>query len=111
MTVETECQLVLCTCPDQESAQRIADRLVGERLAACVSLLPGLTSVYRWQGAIHTEPEVLLLIKTVAGQFATLAETLRGMHPYELPEIIALPIAAGLTDYLTWVKTCTQPDA
>lgn len=111
MTVDTEFQLVLCTCPDQESANRIAERLVGGRLAACVSLLPGLTSVYRWQGAIQCEAEVLLLIKTVAGQFAALSEALRGMHPYEVPEIIALPITAGLTDYLSWIKTCTQPDA
>lgn len=111
MTTNTEFQLVLCTCPDQESARHIAERLVKERLAACVSLLPGLTSVYRWQGALQCEAEVLLLIKTVAGQFAPLTETLREMHPYEVPEIIALPIAAGLADYLTWVRTCTQSDA
>lgn len=110
MTVDTDFRLVLCTCPDQESANQIAERLVGDRLAACVSLLPGLTSVYRWQGAIQRETEVLLLIKTVAGQFAALAATLRGIHPYEVPEIIALPITEGLDDYLNWMTTCTQPD-
>jgi periplasmic divalent cation tolerance protein len=111
MIPETDCRLVLCTCPDQESAIRIAERLVGERLAACVNLLPGLTSIYRWQGAIEREPEVLLLIKTVAGRIAALTETLRGLHPYSVPEIIALPITDGLPDYLTWMTTCTQPDA
>jgi periplasmic divalent cation tolerance protein len=111
MTVDTDFRLVLCTCPDQESANQIAERLVGDRLAACVSLLPGLTSVYRWQGAIQRETEVLLMIKTVAGQFAALAATLREIHPYVVPEIIALPITEGLDDYLNWMTTCTQPDA
>ena len=110
MTPETDCRLVFCTCPDQETAARIAERLVGERLAACVNLLPGLTSIYRWQGAIERETEVLLLIKTVAGRLPALTETLRGLHPYAVPEIIALPITAGLPDYLTWVTTCTQPE-
>ena len=109
MTTETDYLLVLCTCPDQESATRIAERLVDERLAACVSLVPGLTSIYRWQGAIKREAEVLLLVKTVAGRFAALSERLRALHPYEVPEIIALPITAGLPDYLSWMTTCTQP--
>lgn len=110
MTPQTDCRLVFCTCPDQETAARIAERLVGERLAACVNLLPGLTSIYRWQGAIEHATEVLLLIKTVAGRLPALTETLRGLHPYTVPEIIALPITDGLPDYLTWVSTCTQPD-
>ncbi|WP_295454724.1 divalent-cation tolerance protein CutA [uncultured Thiodictyon sp.] len=110
MTPQTDCRLVFCTCPDQETAVRIAERLVGERLAACVNLLPGLTSIYRWQGAIERETEVLLLIKTVAGHLPALTETLRGLHPYAVPEIIALPITEGLPDYLSWVSTCTQPD-
>ena len=111
MTKETDCRLVLCTCPDQVTATAIAERLVGDRLAACVNVLPGLTSVYRWEGEVQRDPEVLLLIKTVAARLPVLTETLRGLHPYEVPEIIAVPIAAGLTDYLTWVTRCTQPDA
>ncbi|AUB84502.1 divalent-cation tolerance protein CutA [Candidatus Thiodictyon syntrophicum] len=110
MTAETDYRLVLCTCPDQECATRIAERLVEERLAACVSLVPGLTSIYRWQGAIQRDAEVLLLIKTVAVRFEVLAATLSALHPYEVPEIIALPITAGLPDYLTWMIQCTQPD-
>ncbi len=110
MTAETDYRLVLCTCPNQECAIRIAERLVEERLAACVSLVPGLTSIYRWQEAIQRDAEVLLLIKTVARRFAALAEALRGLHPYEVPEIIALPIDAGLPDYLTWMTQCTQID-
>ncbi len=104
-------RLVFCTCPDAESATRIAEGLVGERLAACVNLVPGLTSIYRWQGTIQRDQEVLLLIKTTAERLPALTATLRGLHPYEVPEIIALPIAEGLPDYLNWVTTCTQPDA
>ncbi|WP_295392314.1 divalent-cation tolerance protein CutA [uncultured Thiodictyon sp.] len=108
MTPETDCRLVFCTCPDQETAARIAERLVGERLAACVNLLPGIASIYRWEGEVQRETEVLLLIKTVAGRLPALTETLRGLHPYQVPEIIALPIAAGLPDYLNWVTSCTH---
>ena len=110
MTTETDYRLVLCTCPDQETATRIAERLVGERLAACVSLVPGLTSIYRWEGQIQRDAEVLLLIKTVAGRVAVLADTLRGLHPYAVPELIALPLTDGLPDYLNWITTCTQPE-
>ena len=110
MNVETDYRLVLCTCPDQGSATGIAERLVGDRLASCVNLGPGLTSIYRWQGEVQRDAEVLLLIKTVAARLPALTETLRGLHPYEVPEIIALPIVGGLPDYLNWVSTCTQSD-
>jgi periplasmic divalent cation tolerance protein len=109
IVVESAYQLVLCTCPDQETAGRIAERLVGDRLAACVSLVPGLTSIYRWQGEVQRDAEVLLLIKTAAARLPALTATLRGLHPYEVPEIVALPIVGGLPDYLNWVSTCTQP--
>lgn len=111
MMTESEHRLVLCTCPDQDTALAIGGRLVEERLAACVSLVPGLTSIYRWQGAIQRDPEVLLLIKTTSVRFDVLSETLSRLHPYDVPEIIALPITAGSPDYLSWVTTCTQPDA
>jgi periplasmic divalent cation tolerance protein len=110
MITDTDYRLVFCTCPDQETAARIAERLVGDRLAACVNLLPGLTSIYRWQGEVQREAEVLLLIKTVTARLPALTAALRELHPYALPEIIALPITDGLPDYLTWVTTCTQAD-
>jgi periplasmic divalent cation tolerance protein len=106
--VDTDHRLVLCTCPDLETGAAIGERLVAERLAACVSLVPGLTSIYRWQGEIQRDSEVLLLIKTGAARFDAMAETLRRLHPYEVPEIIALPIAAGSPDYLAWITQCIR---
>jgi periplasmic divalent cation tolerance protein len=100
-------RLMLCTCPDQETAQQLADQLVNERLAACVSLVPGIISTYRWKGEIHREPEVQLLIKTTIEQVEQLIERLRQLHPYDVPEIIAIPIREGLTDYLNWITACT----
>ncbi|QIK38090.1 divalent-cation tolerance protein CutA [Caldichromatium japonicum] len=99
-------RLLLCTCPDQETAQRLATTLVEDRLAACINLVPGITSIYRWQGRIHQDPEVLLLLKTADERVDALMARLRALHPYEVPEIIVLPIVAGLAEYLEWVKTC-----
>jgi periplasmic divalent cation tolerance protein len=103
--------IVLCTCPDAPVAERIATALVGERLAACINVLPGVTSVYRWEGEVQRDSEVLLLIKTTRARFPVLTERVHALHPYELPEIIALPVAGGLPDYLDWVIQCTSPDA
>ncbi|MCU0835370.1 MAG: divalent-cation tolerance protein CutA [Chromatiaceae bacterium] len=103
--------LALCTCPDDASAERIATTLVEERLAACANRVSGLLSIYRWQGQVERASEALLLIKTTEDRFAALAERLRALHPYELPEIIALPVAGGLPDYLHWVSTCTADQA
>lgn len=100
--------LIFCTCPDAAVAGRIAETLVEERLAACVNLLPGITSIYRWDGAVQRDPEVLLLIKTTSERVATLTDRLRELHPYAIPEIIAVPIIDGLPDYLSWVTTCTD---
>lgn len=97
-----------CTCPELATAERLASALVEAGNAACVNLLPGLVSVYRWQGAVVREPEVLLLIKTTAGRLAALGEQIRQQHPYDVPELIAHPITAGLDDYLEWVRTCTR---
>ena len=101
-------RLMLCTCPDQETALGLAESLVSERLAACVSLVPGLTSVYRWEGQIQRDSEVLLLIKTLEERVGALGARLRQLHPYEVPEIIALPVTEGLNDYLSWVSTCVR---
>jgi periplasmic divalent cation tolerance protein len=97
-----------CTCPDTETAHRIADALVAERLAACVNVLPGLRSVYRWQGAIERADEVLLLIKTVHAQLAPMSARVSALHPYELPELVAVEVAGGLAAYLDWVTEQTR---
>lgn len=99
--------LCLCACPDRASAQGLARTLVEERLAACVNLLPGVESVYRWQGAVETADEVQLLIKTTPARLDALAARLRTLHPYELPELIAFEAVGGLPDYLRWVSAET----
>lgn len=96
-------RLVLCTLPDAAIAGRVANALVEERLAACVNLIPGLQSIYLWEGEIQSDPEVLALIKTTAAGFDALRQRLRALHPYELPEIIAVPLADGDADYLAWI--------
>ena len=99
--------LILCTCPNADSASRIARVLVEERLAACVNRVPGLTSVYRWQGEIHEDNEVLLLIKTRRELFELLRARIIELHPYDVPEVIAFDIAAGHAPYLEWLRTET----
>jgi periplasmic divalent cation tolerance protein len=99
--------LVLTSLPDEASAQALATALVTERLAACVNVLAPCRSIYRWQGAIESAPEVPLLIKSTTARYAALEAAIRARHPYELPEIIAVPIAHGLPEYLTWVATET----
>lgn len=97
--------LVLTACPDEATAARIARDLVESGLAACVSRLPGAHSTYRWEGRLQDEPEVLLLIKTLATRFETLEMRLKSLHPYEVPEIIALPVVNGSPEYLAWLRT------
>lgn len=101
--MDKPCLLVLCTCPDAESGRSIAAALVEGRSAACVNLLPGVTSVYRWQDAVEQAEECLLLVKTTAERYPDLERALRARHPYEVPEIIAVRIDQGLPDYLRWV--------
>lgn len=102
--MSTQYQIVFCTCPDSESAVRLSHSLVEQRLAACVSQIPGLTSIYPWQGKIETASEVLLLIKTRADQWERLQTFLNTHHPYELPEIVAVPIVQGSEAYLSWMS-------
>ena len=99
--------LVLTNLPDQASAQALATTLVTERLAACVNLLAPCRSIYRWQGAIESAEEVPLLIKTTSERYAALEAAIRARHPYELPEIIAVPVDQGLPEYLAWVAAET----
>lgn len=100
--------VVLVTAGSEAEAESLACHLVEARLAACVSVLP-VRSIYRWQGKIHTEPEWQLIIKADLSQFEAIAQTITQHHSYEVPEIIALPIVAGLPDYLSWLQAQVQP--
>ncbi len=100
--------LIYCTCPDQTSADRIAGLLVEQKLAACVSIMPAVKSVYTWQGKLETSEECLLMIKTTRARYPDLEQRILSLHPYELPEIIAVPIQQGLPAYLHWIDECTQ---
>ena len=97
-------RVVFCTCPPDE-AKSLAQRLVEERLIACANILPGVTSVYRWEGAICEDDETLLIMKTSAKRIPELTERIRALHSYEVPEIIALPLATdeGNPAYLRWL--------
>jgi periplasmic divalent cation tolerance protein len=100
--------LVLTNLPDRAAAERVADLLVEQRLAACVNVLAPCRSVYRWKGALQRDEEHPLLIKTTSERYAALEQALRTAHPYELPEIVALPIERGLPAYLDWVAAETR---
>jgi periplasmic divalent cation tolerance protein len=95
--------VVLCTVGSTEDAERIAQDVVGRGLAACVSIVGGVTSVYRWQGRVEKEAERLLVMKTRADRFEALRQAITALHPYDVPEIIALPIEAGHEAYLAWI--------
>jgi periplasmic divalent cation tolerance protein len=99
--------VVLVTCPKRTVGDRIARALVSEGLAACANVVPGLTSTYRWQGKICRDPEVLLIIKTQRRRLPALTERIRALHPYTVPEIIALPLIGGSPAYLAWVAEST----
>lgn len=100
--------VLLCTCPTLDVAREIAGTLVEDGAAACVNILPGLTSVYRWQGETHEDAELLLVVKTSTSAYRRAEETIHRLHPYELPEIIAVPIVKGLSDYLHWMTVQTH---
>ena len=95
--------LVFCSCPDRQTADLLATTLVEEQLAACVSTLPAITSVYRWQGQLERAEEVLLLAKTEASRVPALSARILALHPYELPEVVAVETTGGLPAYLAWV--------
>ncbi|MEE9354694.1 MAG: divalent-cation tolerance protein CutA [Methylococcaceae bacterium] len=97
--------LIFCTCPNQKTAEKLAHDLIQKKLAGCINILPGLTSVYPWQGKIETAQEILLLIKSRNDLFPSLQATITELHPYELPEIIAVPIHDALPDYLQWINS------
>src|SRR3982751_3828533 len=99
---------VLITAADYDEASRIAEMLVTRQLAACVQILPHMESVYRWEGKIERQSEILLLVKTVNSRFGELQQAVRAIHSYQTPEIVALPIVQGSDDYLTWLTDAVR---
>ena len=102
--------LVLTNCPDEATANALALAVLEDKLAACVNLLPSIQSVYRWRGAIESAVEIPLLIKSTAANYPALEAKIRELHPYDVPEIIALPITHGLPAYLDWLSAETRQD-
>ena len=107
MSEKTKHLLVLSTCPGSISAKKIAQDLVSDRLAACVNIVPGVQSFFSWVGKVDNANEHLLVIKTTSNTYAALEKRLNKLHPYELPEIIAVPILTGSAEYLNWISTNT----
>jgi periplasmic divalent cation tolerance protein len=103
MQTSTQVRVVLMTAPDPDTATRITRSLVEERLVACGNVVPGLTSIYRWDGEVQEDPEVLVILKTDADSLPTLLRRAHELHPYEVPELLALPVTEGLPSYLEWV--------
>ncbi len=102
--------LVMTNLPDQPAAQAMARALVGAKLAACVNILPGVQSVYRWQGEVEEAHEVTLLVKTTQRRYAQLQQAIIAAHPYDVPEVVAWPLADGYPPYLHWVAAETAQD-
>ena len=97
-------RVVLVTAPDPEQGAALARRLVEERLAACVNVVPGVRSIYRWEGEVQEDSEVLLVIKTREDRSEALAARVKEIHPYDLPEVVVLPVVGGSEGYLDWVR-------
>jgi periplasmic divalent cation tolerance protein len=108
-SLDSGVRIALTTAPDAEVAARIARTLVEERVAACANLVSQVRSIYRWQGRIEEQSEVLLVIKTRADRVDALAARLRALHPYDVPELVVLPVETGLDAYLDWVRAETAP--
>jgi periplasmic divalent cation tolerance protein len=102
--------VVFCTFPDSDTAKRIAQELVKNHLAACVNVLPGVESIYQWKGELETSSEVLGLIKTTTVMYPTLETRLKELHPYDVPEIVAVPASRVHPAYAQWVREMTSPD-
>jgi len=100
--------VVYCTCPDEQTARYLAEAVVEAKLAACVNILPGVTSVFYWEGEAQSEQEHLLVIKTSDIAYSRLESRLVELHPYELPEVIAVGIERGLAGFLDWVRDETR---
>jgi periplasmic divalent cation tolerance protein len=103
-----EIGVVLCTAPSKDIGAKIAHKIVTQRLAACVNIVSSIDSTYTWKGKLYQEKEVLLIIKTRPGLFEKLSEEIKRLHPYEVPEILLLPVLKGNEAYLNWVKESTE---
>ena len=106
--MDQEYCLILCTCPDEVVAKQLAEKLVSRHLAACVNLLPGITSIYSWQGKLEADSEVMLVIKSGVKAYSAVENLIVELHPYELPEIVAVPIQHGSPEYLNWISQCLK---
>ena len=106
--MKAEHLLVLCSCPGTITAKKIANELVAGNLAACVKIIPGVTSIYRWVGKVDTAEEIQLLIKTSKLRYPELESKIKAIHPYDLPEISAIPIVEGYGEYLNWIDSSTK---
>jgi len=104
----TDAMLVLTTLPNSDAAADLAKKVVGEKLAACANVLPAVRSIYRWQGAVQDENEVLVLLKTRRAQFERLKTRILELHPYDVPEVIAIPVEQGHGAYLDWIANETS---
>lgn len=100
--------LVICTFPNAEEARQIGTKLIELQVAACVNLVPQIESIYRWEGETKTDSEVLALIKTTANNFPSVEAHIQELHPYDTPEVIAVPIDRGASSYLTWISEVTR---
>lgn len=103
MQVKTDVRVVLMTAPSQDVAKELVRRLVEEKLVACGNIVPGLLSIYRWDGEVQEDAEVLVILKTHAGTLSELERRAPELHPYEVPELLALPVTGGFPPYLDWV--------
>jgi len=106
--MDTDTLLVITTCPDKANAEFLSTHLIESNLAACINQLPGISSVYRWEGELKSGTEVLLLIKTIRSAWDKLEVEIKDNHPYELPEIIAIPISTGYEAYLNWIHSAIK---
>jgi periplasmic divalent cation tolerance protein len=106
--INSDFYVILSTCPDAETAARIARALVDASLVACVNIVPGLRSIYRWNDSIRDDQEVLMILKTAADRLPDARQRLVALHPYEVPEVVALPVADGHDAYLSWVHSATR---
>jgi periplasmic divalent cation tolerance protein len=105
---EKQILIVFSTCPDADTAARIGRALVEESLAACVNVVPGIRSIYAWKGEVHDEAEMLMMLKTTVNRFEDLRERLLALHPYEVPEVVAVGAAGGHDAYFRWVAESTR---
>ena len=108
MTTESDGLIILNTCPGSITAKNIATDLVANKLAACVQVIPAIQSYFRWVGKVDSKEEYLLVIKTTTACYREVEKSIQALHPYELPEIVAVPISTGLAGYLKWLNDSTQ---